>query len=91
MSDDWFVRVNNEEHGPLSSDRLKLLVQQGKIGPETFIKKGASGTWLRASHVKGLLPAIPPAPNVSHASVPNRSPMVKPGHPQPENPEVSLR
>ena len=84
MSNDWFVRVNNEEHGPLSSNRLKQLVQQGKIGPETFIKKGASGTWLRANHVNGLFPTIPPAP-----TVPNRSPMVQPGHPQPVKPETS--
>ena len=89
MSNDWFVRVNNAEHGPLSSDSLKQLVQQGKIGPETFIKQGASGTWLRASNVRGLLPAIPPAPVASQASVPNRPPMVQSGRPQLAKPEKS--
>ncbi len=83
MSDDWFVRVNSAEHGPLSSDRLRQLVEQGKIGPETFVKQGASGTWFRASHVKGLLPAIPPAPDASQVSIPNRPPMAQPGHAQP--------
>ena len=56
MANDWFIKINNAEHGPLTSDKLKQLAQQGKVTPETFVKKGASGTWLQANHVTGLFP-----------------------------------
>jgi len=56
MSNDWYIKINNAEHGPLSSDKLKQLAQQGKVTPETFVKKGASSTWSQASHVTGLFP-----------------------------------
>ena len=66
MASDWFIRINNVEHGPLSSERLKQLAQEGKVTPETPIRKGASGSWALASAVKGLhfssaISAAPPA------------------------------
>jgi hypothetical protein len=40
MSNDWYIKINNAEHGPLSSERLKQLAQQGKVTPDTPVKKG---------------------------------------------------
>ena len=62
---DWFVKINNAEHGPLTSERLKQLAQQGKVTPDTPVRKGQAGTWLKASSVKGLPFSTPtPEPDV---------------------------
>jgi len=58
MATDWYIKINNAEHGPLSSDKLKQLAQQGKVRPDTPVKKGQAGTWHRAKEVQGLF-AIP--------------------------------
>ena len=56
MASEWFIKINDVEHGPFTPERLKQLAQQGKVTPETLVKQGASGTWLRASHITGLFP-----------------------------------
>ena len=69
MANDWYIKINNVEHGPFTSDRLKQLAQQGKVTHDTPVKKGQAGTWHRASDVRGLFPtnndmpvAAPPPP-----------------------------
>ena len=56
MAHAWFIKINNAELGPLTTEKLKQLAQQGKVTRETFVKQGASGTWLRAGNVTGLFP-----------------------------------
>ena len=56
MANDWYVKIDNVEHGPLTAERLKQLAMQGKVTPETFVRKGATGTWLRAHNITGLFP-----------------------------------
>ena len=71
---DWYIKLNNAEHGPLTSERLKQLAQRGKVTPETFVKQGASGTWLRANNVHGLMfPSrrAPAAPASRQPAVPS--------------------
>jgi hypothetical protein len=94
MSTDWYIKINNAEHGPLSSDKLKQLAQQGKVTPDTSVKKGQAGTWHRANDVHGLfttgnshsapaMAALPPKP-ASSAPTPTPSPprVVPPALPQ---------
>ena len=54
MSNDWYIKINNVEHGPFSPERLKQLAQDGKVTPKTPVKRGTSGHWVSASAVKGL-------------------------------------
>jgi hypothetical protein len=76
MATDWYFRVNNEERGPVSSETLKHLALEGRVTPETPIKKGASGHWTHASQVKGLFTPVvgqstpPPLPVPSAVPVP---------------------
>jgi hypothetical protein len=51
---EWYVRVGDTEHGPISSETLKQLALQGKVTPDSLVKKGTSGSWVLASAVKGL-------------------------------------
>ena len=56
MATEWYVRTSNAERGPISSDTLKHLALEGKVTPQTPLRKGATGAWISASHVKGLFP-----------------------------------
>ena len=56
MANDWYVRINNIEHGPLTSERLKQLAHQGKVTPDTLLKMGIAGHWTPARYLKGLFP-----------------------------------
>lgn len=70
MASDWFIRINDVEHGPLSSERLKQLAQQGKVAPDTPVKKGQAGKWYRATDVRGLFttPVSPSTPTTAKPS-----------------------
>ncbi len=83
MADDWYIRVNNADRGPLSSRTLKQLAVAGIFTPETLLKKGSSGHWSLASHVKGLFP------QVAEQAVPQTfpsAPRAKPAMPLPAVP-----
>ena len=89
MATDWYVRIGNAERGPISSEALKQLALEGRVTPETPLKKGAAGDWVPASRVKGLFgppvaSAIPPS---MPASVP---PPVPRAHPMPLPQVVTL-
>ena len=68
MAAEWFLKVGNQVHGPMSAAELRQKAAAGLIGPETPIRKGPDGQWVRAEKVRGLfsrgdsLP-LPPPPN----------------------------
>ncbi len=57
MAAEWYVRVGNAERGPILAERLKQLALEGKVSPDTLVKKGPSGNWVPANQVKGLFGA----------------------------------
>ena len=54
MATEWYVRVGSAEQGPFTSSALKQLALQGKVAPDTLVKRGTSGSWVPASAVRGL-------------------------------------
>jgi hypothetical protein len=42
------------EMGPFTSSQLVEMARSHQLTPEDFVKKGAEGTWVDASRVKGL-------------------------------------
>lgn len=70
MATEWYVCIDSVESGPITSDRLKRLADEGKIHPDTLLKKGPSGGWVPASRVKGLFdpPVTSPAATQETAS-----------------------
>jgi len=61
----WFLKVGNQVHGPMSAAELRQKAAAGLIGPETPIRKGADGQWVRAEKVQGLFQS-PPTEAVHH-------------------------
>lgn len=54
MASEWFYRVAGEEHGPVSSRRLKELATSGELAPDDHIRRRESSHWTPAGQVKGL-------------------------------------
>lgn len=66
---DWFFKVGDQVCGPVSPIELRQQAVAGEIGPDTPIREGADGRWLRAGMIQGLCPmpsarpsVIPPPP-----------------------------
>jgi hypothetical protein len=82
MTSEWFVRINNVERGPISSETLKHLAMDGKVMPKTPIRKGASGDWVPAGRVKGLFDRVshelPQQPGSQNQPPPLRVPVATP-------------
>jgi hypothetical protein len=84
MATDWYVRVGEVERGPVSSEALKHLALEGRVTPDTPIRKGDSGNWVPASRVKGLFPSSAasvtahPMPAAAPPPVPKAQPIPMP-------------
>ncbi len=53
MAAEWYFRVMGSEFGPVSAAELVEQAANGKIRPDTEVRKG-EGTWIPASRVAGL-------------------------------------
>lgn len=68
MASEWYIQGNDGKvEGPLMPSALKHLAEKGALKPESLVRKGTDGKWVRASGVKGIFPE-PPA----HGTPPER-------------------
>jgi uncharacterized protein DUF4339 len=80
MADGWFIKRNDQKHGPYSSTQLVEMAKKGQVLPLDWVVRGEKGQWMPASQIKGLFaspeaaaapPSLPPAVSLpSPASVP---------------------
>ena len=70
MSDDWYVRLQNKVHGPLTLEALKRAAAAGRISRETLVRQGLRGAWMAAKQLKSLSFGPPPLPSPSRAADP---------------------
>lgn len=62
MNAEWFYACNGQMAGPLTADQLRQDALAGKVTGSDYVRRGANGTWVPASKVKGLFDPAPPAP-----------------------------
>ena len=55
MSAQWFYQNAGQQSGPVDPRELRRLAEDGIVGPDTLVRKGASGNWVRAEQVQGFL------------------------------------
>jgi hypothetical protein len=53
-SDGWFYQVIGQEIGPVAFTELQQLARDGKISPETLVRRAEGSRWLLAERVSGL-------------------------------------
>ena len=65
MATEWFYQSSGRQSPPVDSRELRRLAEAGIVRPDTLIRQGASGRWVRAEHVRGLFQPSTPAPSPS--------------------------
>ena len=61
----WYYRASGKEIGPLKSSEIVAHVRQGKVTPDTLVRKNDS-QWVSAREVGGLLEAADAAKRSEH-------------------------
>lgn len=61
---EWFVHLQGETFGPISSDLIRLMIKQNRLQFTDFIFKGGMTQWARISEVTEFTSLIPPFPSV---------------------------
>lgn len=54
MPADWYVVVDGKPSGPMDDSRLKALVREGRIKPETLVRRAGMQQWVPAQKIRGL-------------------------------------
>jgi hypothetical protein len=54
MPSDWYVIIDGNSCGPLDDGRIKALVQEGRINPETPVSRAGMKQWVPARQIRGL-------------------------------------
>lgn len=57
MATQWFAQINGIEEGPFAPAELVASARQGRIKPDTPVRNGEAGKWVKAGQVKGLFEA----------------------------------
>jgi len=57
VATEWFCEISDEQLGPLSSQQLKTMADEGRLTGEDRVRQGTDGAWVPAGRVKGLFPA----------------------------------
>jgi hypothetical protein len=55
MASEWYVSINGETKGPLSTSELKRWLKERKIAKDSFVRQGNDGPWRAVGKVR--LPA----------------------------------
>lgn len=56
MENKWYVEINGNPSGPYTGTQLKNAAANGKIVPNTLVKRVGDEDWHQARNVKGLIP-----------------------------------
>ena len=61
MEEEWIVRVEGQEYGPVDIDELREWKREGRLIPDNPVRRPGDPVWLTATDIPGLFPA-PEAP-----------------------------
>ena len=69
MATEWFCKIMGDQLGPMSADELVAVARWGRLNRDDVVRKGATGTWVRAELVDGLFQTPPPAETATSGRV----------------------
>lgn len=58
MATQWFYKVMDEEHGPVTSSQLKRLADDGTIDRDCHVRRSEDEHWHNADEVNGLFQPV---------------------------------
>ena len=69
MATEWFCKIMGERLGPMSAEELVAVARWGRLNRDDVVRKGATGTWVRAEMVDGLFESASPAATATSGRV----------------------
>ena len=78
MATQWYLIQGDDNFGPMTSDELKKLAADGKIGRRDLVRKEGTTRWFPATAIEGLLSTpitTPSVPSVKTSSPGSYSPV----------------
>lgn len=66
MAARWFHLVGTEQRGPVDLDRMRALVLDGVVGPDTYVWSDGMPDWMPARDVPALVPPPELRPRARH-------------------------
>jgi len=80
MGVEWHYAKGNQRLGPISTEELKAMAQEGRLSPDDMIWKKGMAAWTPANSTKGLFPSTAePPPLPRHEEGPPPLPPSGPG------------
>lgn len=76
MAHDWFVVRKGKEAGPVTAQRLKEMVADGKLTPDNLVRRGDMKTPTEAGSIKGLFPTVAEQGDKTVAQTRSRLPLI---------------
>jgi hypothetical protein len=94
---DWYVVIDGNSCGPLDDGRIKALVQEGRITPETLVSRAGMKQWVPAHKIRGLFGTMQPTTTTQATHAPSAQSMVPAAQPgayvteqAPESPPIAI-
>ena len=55
VTDQWYCGVDGQQYGPYTWDQLRSMAAEGRIVPQTYVRREIDKQWLSAAQIPGLL------------------------------------
>ena len=56
MAEEWIVRVEGQEYGPVDEDTLREWQREGRLIPDNPVRKNGDPVWITAAEIPGIFP-----------------------------------
>lgn len=58
MGEEWIVRVEGQEYGPVDVDTLCEWQREGRLVPDNPVRREGDSVWLKAAEIPGIFPVV---------------------------------
>jgi len=73
MAEEWIVRVQGKEYGPVDIETLREWRDEGRVLPSNQARRADADLWITAAEIPGLFEPAPVASGPAEISLPRRS------------------
>ena len=56
MGEEWIVRVEGQEYGPVNMDTLREWQREGRLIPDNPVRRDGDSVWIKAAEIPGIFP-----------------------------------
>jgi GYF domain 2 len=58
VAEEWIVRVEGQEYGPVDIDELREWQREGRLIPDNPVRREGDPVWIKAAEIPGIFPVV---------------------------------